>query len=286
MTAHLRRATAKDVDAICRLLHEYMNPDFPVERWRNLFAPNWCAADPDFGIVVEDDGRIVGFHGHICSYRVINGRRERFVNFTSWYIRKEYRKHGFGSGMLELATSDPDTTYTVFSLSPKRIEFFKTLGMSVLEEERLLWRRTGEPYENLEIITEPEKLRSYIDLHDVPIFEHHEGLPVMPVLVSTRCTQCLLLVSKATKRDGVTYFDVLYRSNPALFTERARDIAEALLPDGEAVLAADRRFVDDDGPGAEVEQIKSPRFYKSSRVEPRDIDLAYSELSLLDLKLD
>ena len=35
-----------------------------------------------------------------------------------------------------------------------------------------------------------------------------------------------------------------------------------------------------------VEPLPSPRFYKSSRVLPPDIDLAYSEIVLLGLELD
>lgn len=286
MTASLRRVEPRDIPAICDLLHTHMNPDFPVARWQRMFAPDWCANAPDLGIVAVDNDRIVGFHGHICSHRVIDFRRERFVNFSSWYILKEYRKHGLGSAMLEMATSDPDVTYTVFSLSPKRIEFFKTLGLSVLEQERLIWRATGTAYDNLELITDPQVIRQRATPLELTVLDHHLDLPVMPVLIATRCALCLLLLSVAKKKDGVTYYDVLYRSNPTLFTERAPHIAEALLPDNGCVLAADKRFVEDGGLGAEIEIIKSPRFYKSSRVKPRDIDLAYSELALLDLKLD
>lgn len=285
MTAILRRMTPADIDDVCALLHEHMNPNFSVARWRALFSPSWCDGKPDLGIVAEDNGRIVGVHGHVCSYRVIDGHRERFLNFTSWYILKEYRKQGLGSGMLAMATADPEVTCTVFSLSPRQTDFFKTLGMNVLEEERLLWRRTGKEYENLDLVSDPVKIRQCCDLGDIRVFDDHKDLPVIPVLVMTRCTQCLLFLSRAVKHGGVIYYDVLYRSNPKLFTERVQDIAEALLPDDECVLAADRRFVDGDA-GGEIETIKSPRFFKSNRVQPKDIDLAYSEISLLGLKLD
>lgn len=286
MTAILRRAETRDINAICTLLAEHMNPDFPVTRWKRLFTPGWCADAPDLGIVAEDNGTIVGFHGHVCSNRVVAGRRERFVNFTSWYIRREYRGQGLGRAMLEMATADDTATYTVCSLSPKRVDFFKTLGLEVLDSERLLWRRDGHEFDNLEIIRDPEQMVMRANPDEVKVLKDHEGLAVTPVLVSTRCTQCLLLLSVAKKKGGVIYHDVLYRSNPGLFTERVADMAQALLPEGDAVLAADRRFVEDDGPGAEVETMPSPRFYKTSRVKPRNVDLAYSEIVLLDLKLD
>jgi hypothetical protein len=121
---------------------------------------------------------------------------------------------------------------------------------------------------------------------EVKVLKDHLGLAVTPVLVSTKCTQCLLLLSINKKGNGTTYYDVLYRSNPTLFNSRVGHIAEALLPDDNSVLAADRRFVEKDEYDAEIEIIKSPRFYKSANVKPCDIDLAYSELVLLNLKLD
>jgi len=286
MTATLRRAEPRDIDAICNLLSENMNSKFPPERWERLFTPSWCMDSNNIGIVAEDNGKIVGFHGHVCSSRPLGMRLERFVNFTSWYVLKEYRGQGLGSAMVRMAISEPDTTYMVCSLSPKRVDFYKKLGLDVLETERFVWRRDGHEYDNLEFIVDVNQILMRANPAEAKVVEDHLGLDVTPILVSTRCTQCLLLLSITRKKDDVTYYDVLYRSNPPLFTSRARDIAEALLPDDECVFAADCRFVEDDGPGAEVEVIQSPRFYKTSRVDPRDIDLAYSEIVLLDLKVD
>jgi len=286
MNPTLRRAAPRDIDAICHLLATHMNPDFSPERWRALFTPGWCGRHPDFGLVVEDGEEIVGFHGHVCSSRPLGMKRERFLNFSSWYLKKEYRGKGLGRAMVEMATDDPDSTYVVCSLSPKRVELFKRLGMDVLDTERLVWRNDGKAFDNLELFTDPAEIARLASPPDALVLEHHAGLAAIPVLVSTRCCLCLLLLSVAKKGDDVLYYDVLYRSNPALFTERAADIARALLPDGDCVLAADRRFVLDDGPGAVVEPLPTPRFYKSSRVAPMDIDLAYSEIVLLGLKLD
>jgi len=263
-----------------------MNPNFSVKKWARLFAPHWCRDKHDIGIVAEDKGRIVGFHGHVCSNRPVKGRLERFTNFSSWYILKEYRRQGLGSAMLEMATEAPNTTYTVCSLSPKRVEFIKKLGIDLLDTKRYLWRKDGHEYENLELLNDPKKMEMRTSPDEMRVLRDHHNSKALPVLVSTRCSQCLLLLSVAKKKDGLIYYDVLYRSNPGLFTDRVADIAQALLPDGDVVLAADSRFVEGDLHGAEVEEMPSPRFYKSSHVDPADIDLAYSEIALLDLKLD
>ena len=288
MKATLRRVEPGDIDAICQLLHDHMNARFPLEKWKQLFTHKWAAEDenPDMGIVAVDGDKVVGFHGHIPSYRRVGTRLERFVNFSSWYLLKPYRGQGLGREMLKMATEDQNTTYTVCSLSPKRVDFFKTLGMDVLDTERLLWRKDGHEYENLDVIADPDVIAMRANPDEVEVLEDHRGLNVTPILLSTKCTQCLLMLSISQKKDDVTYYDILYRSNPGLFSDRVHDIAEALLPEGKTVLAADRRFVEGNAPEAEVEPLQSPRFYKTGRIKPRNVDLAYSEIVLLDLKLD
>lgn len=284
MTPKIRRVEVRDIPAICELLHENMNSKFKVERWRRLFEPNWCEDRPeDMGLVVEDAGKIVGFHGHICSHRVIRGHRERFVNFSSWYLLKEYRSAGLGGQMVRKATEDPDATYTVFSLSPKRIDMFRTLGMEQLDDTRLLWRKRGPA--DVDLTTDVDNIWYRVWPEEQRYLDDNSPYGVEACLIKSMCDECLVLFSVAEKGEGTTYYDVLYRNNPAMFNEFAQSIANAILPEGDAVLAADRRFVLG-GLDAKVEKIRSPRFFKSPRLKPEDVDMLYSELQLLNLKLD
>ena len=59
-----------------------------------------------------------------------------------------------------------------------------------------------------------------------------------------------------------------------------------MLPDSPSVLAADGRFVSEPGVDVVREMLPVPRYFKSERVQPREVDHLYSELQLLDLKLD
>lgn len=266
------------------MLNENMNSRFEIERWRRLFEPGWYEAPRDLGLVVEDAGQIVGFHGHICSHRMIDGQRERFVNFSSWYLCKPYRSAGLGGQLVRRALEDPDVTYTVFSLSPKRTEMFRTLGMEPLEEERLLWSKRG-PGE-IDYTTDVDNIWYRVWPEEQRLLDDNNPYGVEACLVSAMCDECLVLYTVARKGDGTMYYDVLYRNNPAMFTECAQSIANAILPEGDAVFAADRRFALGGGLDAQVEKIQSPRFFRSAHVEREHVDLLYSELQLLGLKLD
>jgi GNAT superfamily N-acetyltransferase len=275
-----------DVEPVCEMLHTYMNPEFSPEHWSRLFVRDWCIVEPELGLVVEDAGTIVGFHGHICSRRCIRDTWERFVNFSSWYLRKDYRGQGLGTGMVKTALSNPDATYTVFSLSPKRIELFKTLGMEPLDTTRLLFKKR-EPRTLVCVDDDLESVRWKVECEHSRVLQDNEPYNIKPYLVSTNCNQCLIILNEAVKKNGITYHDVLYRSNPAFFAAHVQDMANAILPDGNHVLATDRRLLPGPRPlESKEETIVSPRFYRSDRVRPDQIDLLYSELQLLDMKLD
>ena len=78
----------------------------------------------------------------------------------------------------------------------------------------------------------------------------------------------------------------MYASNLSHFSLHAQRLADTLLPESGAVLAADGRFVRDSGSDAIREELPVPRYFKSERVLPHEVDHLYSELQLLDLKLD
>ena len=78
----------------------------------------------------------------------------------------------------------------------------------------------------------------------------------------------------------------MHIGEPGLFAAHAQAVADRLLPPGKAVLAVDRRLLAGHPADGRVESIPVARYYKSNRLEPRDVDNLYSELLLLDLKLD
>jgi hypothetical protein len=118
------------------------------------------------------------------------------------------------------------------------------------------------------------------------MLQDHVGLPVHPVLISAGDGSCLAVFSVKKKGEDVTYFDALHLSDPGFFAAHAQAIADSLLPPGKAALAVDRRLLAGHGADGTVESIPVARYYKSQRLAPSEVDNLYSELLLLDLKLD
>lgn len=285
MSAVIRPAVAGDIEAICALLHEKMNAKMPVERWRRLMSYPWMEDKPDFGRVVEDNGRILGFVGMVYSDRLIERARERFVSISSWFLDRSLRGRGLGAGLMAAATDDPQITYTNVTSSDRVLAIVDAVGYRVLDEHRYLWRKKSPPGHGLRCQWDAGAIRDQASQADRRLIDDHAGLPVRPALVEAGGGRALMFFSVKLKGADVTYFDLLHTGDRALLVDHGQALADAILPVGPAVLAADCRFVDGAPGGAEREAFAVPRFYKSTRLAPAQIDLLYSELQLLDLKL-
>jgi GNAT superfamily N-acetyltransferase len=287
MSVAVRPATAADVEAVCRLLHEKMNPRIAPERWRSLMTYRWLADKPDLGRVAVDGGRVAGYVGMVYADRELGGRRERIVNICAWYLDRDYRGRGLGFELMRSATSDPALSYTILTSSARTLPLLGAIGYRVLDAARLLWRRRGPAPAGLEVEADGAALPRLLDPAARRLLDDHAGLPVRPLLVGAGGEACLVVLSEKLKGDDVAYSDVLHLGNPRLFARLAQAIADRLLPAGKAVLAVDRRLLGGaPAAGGEVEAIRVPRFFKSARLAPEAIDNLYSELQLLDLKLE
>jgi ribosomal protein S18 acetylase RimI-like enzyme len=283
----VRPAVAADIDPVCRLLHEQMNSRLAIDRWRRLMTYSWLESKPDFGRVAEVEGRVVGFVGSVYADREIAGRRERVVSMSSWYLDKAYRGRGLGFELMRSATEDERHSYTMLTVSPRNLAMLPGLGYRILDEERRAWAPQSPAPGWLAVELDEARILARVDAAQRRMLSDHAGQPIRPVLLSGQERSCLAVFSVKKKGADVTYFDVLHVSDPAFFARHAQVIADALLPrEGESRLAVDKRLLDGREAGGATERMPVARYYKSCSLAPAEVDNMYSELLLLDLKLD
>jgi len=288
MSAFVRRAEKRDIESICSLLHTKMNPEIPVERWRQLMSYDWISEKPDYGRIVESNGEVLGFCGMVYADRTVGAdeRVERIVSMSSWYLDKSVRGTGLGKAMLKSAIEDPTLTYATLTNSRKPLGIVEALGFRVLEGHRYLWRKDKPGTTLIRIVNDTASIKSLVKSYQQKMIEDLASLPVIPVLLQVDGRQILIFLSVKRKKNDVIWFDVMHVSDPGLFTSNAQSIATLLLPDEPSVLAVDSRLIRKPSSEAEYDPLPVARYFVSQRVEPHELDNLYSELQLLDLKLD
>ena len=279
MSARIRPARREDRATVVELLHTRMNPRIARERWALLFDYPWRPADaPDFGRVLEAGGAVVGYLGATYVDRLLDGERARICNMSSWYLLREHRGQGHGRAMVLDLASDPEVTYTDVTATPQvQAMLLAHAGFAVLDEERWILRRDREQ-EGRAVLSEAKA--------ETPEVTHHLGLRDVRIQRAEVAGEaCTLALQVKKKGEDIAYHQVLHVDAPEVLARHAGAIAAAMLPEGPAVLAIDRRLVPAQPVGAKSEPIAQPRLYKSSRLTPDRIDNLYTEVLLLDQKL-
>lgn len=281
MTVEIRAARADDAAEVCTLLHEHMDRSWPVERWRRIFDHPWHPRGTDFGRVVVENGRIAGFLGLIRAERQIEGGLHRFANLTSWYLLRHLRGRGLGERMLRHATGDAHTTYTNLTPARATIAMVRRAGFEILDEERLLYQRRPAPTSREVFV----HVTADGDANAPSTTRDHSGTDLYHLTLVANGRTCQLVVQKKRKAAGRLYAEILFTSDRIFLVRHAQEVADAILPEAESVLAIDRRFAPGRATGALVEALPQPRLYKPGGLEPAAVDMLYSEIPLLDLKL-
>jgi len=258
----------------------------PYERWANILDCRWIPENDRYGVIVVGGSRPLGFLGIVFADREIGGQVRRTGNITSWFLEKDMRRGGIGQEMLSMVTEDPDVTYTATSPNVRSGSLLAKVGWQALDGERLIWHRSADPLRAVIRPTTREEAEARLGPSAAKLLADHEGLNLTPYLVEAEDGRaCLVAIYVKMKGDDVAHHEVLHVSDRELFTRHVTDFANAVLPPRKAVLSLDSRFAEAWATPDETLVLDIPRYWKPAGTEPRDIDFLYSEVVLLDLKI-
>ena len=262
----------------------------PLERWGNILDCRWIQEDDRYGAVVMDGEDLCGFLGIVFADRPLAGAMHRTGNITSWYLEKDRRRSGLGQEMLGLVTSLPGVTYVATSPNPRSGGLLAKVGWEVFDERRLVWRRSeargaAPPESEVRRIASPQDVGE-LDRDSRRVLADHAGLNIDPyVLRGPDGDGCLVVTYVKLKGADVAHHEILHVSDRPVFTTLVRGFANAVLAPENAVLSLDSRFVTDDARPDEIVRLDIPRSFKPCGTQAHDIDFLYSEVVLLDLKI-
>lgn len=285
---NLRWARPDERDEIQTFLFEKMGK-ISHQQWRNILDCRWNHTDDKYGVVVEEDGVLSGFLGIVFADRVLLGKPHRTGNITSWFLEKHLRRGGLGQDMLALITEPAGVTYTATSANFRSGALLKKIGWQLFEDTRLFWHRQDQSIPaGMTLRSGAAQLEGMLEAGDAKILADHQNLNLTPHLFSTSQGQNLFFITYVKRKgeESTQHYEILHTSDPSLLANHIHTIANLLLPEQNAVLSSDKRFVSSQENADDSQLLQVPRYFKPvDNLPANQIDFLYGEVVLLDLKI-
>ncbi|WP_327694189.1 GNAT family N-acetyltransferase [Streptomyces sp. NBC_00459] len=293
MPVTVRKAVAEDLHKVYPLLRDStLNSSWiPFESRKRMFQPVWGGDEGYYGYVMEEGDEVVGFLGTLFTERDVRGRRHKFCEIHSWYVKDDYRNESLKlflpvMSIRKATLLNYTPTQTVYDISKKfGWEDLETKVLQFLPVPTLRSLSGG-----FRVETRKHMIVQHLDEADRKVFLDHESVECRHYLITrSGSTEYLYVVLKRLRlRRFVPFGRILYASNKSMLLDAVDRLRTYwCLRLGMAFVVIDHDEVADS-----IEQGRRPSFtrvvkrgvpsqYKSKDLKAEDIRPALRTLPLL-----
>ena len=277
MTVEVTPITDADVGAVADLLHANLSSQVP---WaRSYLAVPWPVEAPNHGFMLRDGNRVVGAYLAFYSERQVGGRRERFCNLGAWCVLPDYRLHSIR--LLKALLAQPGYHFTDLSPSAKveslnaRLKF-RYLDTSAALIPHLPW--PGMPGRT-KISTDPDVITGTLTGAELELYRDHAHAPAARHLLVIRGGESCYVMYREVRHRGIPVLAViLHIDNPGLYHRVLLPLSRYLLIRRRLLATMAELRIIGRRPALSFRLNSWPKMYRSSCLEPGQIDDLYSEL--------
>jgi hypothetical protein len=177
--------SAASLPEFAQFLNQHLDNQRSPEGWVQALSNNWCAARPNHGFALRDEGRIVGGIGALYAERLIEGRRRLVCNITSWCVLDAYRKQSMRLAMALL--DQPDVVFTDFSPTKVVSGSLQFLKFGTLDDgQYVLANLPGLPLGAIRLLHGADALAGGLDAEAAALYRDHAGFPWLRFCALTR----------------------------------------------------------------------------------------------------
>jgi hypothetical protein len=228
--------------------------------------------------MLRDGPRVVGVQLAFYSERLVNGGVERFCNLGAWCVPPEYRFHSLRLIMVALAQkgyhftsfTPIDRTRTILT----RLKF-RPLDTSAALIPNLPWPTLPG---RTKISAKPEVIESTLAGAELELYRDHAQALAAHHLVLTRGQDSCYIIYRLARSRGLDYAVLLHVSNPGLFHRALRPLTRHLLLRHRLVVTLGELRAIGPRPRLSIKLTAWPKLYRSTSLQPEQIDDLYSEL--------
>lgn len=279
MGARVEPVLEADLDRVATFLHTSLNPYVSVADWRRSFDISRRFSPPNNGMMLVDGDDVVGVYAAYYSDRQIDGRTERFCNLGAWCVLPAHRLQAVR--LLKGIVGQPGYHFSDLSPSGNVIPLNRRLGFEFLESGSVLvptlpwaWRRGS-------VTSDPATLAATLTGRDEVLYADHAGASAARHVLLRHASGSSYVVFRMDRRTKLTGMvaSILHVSDREVFRKMLLPfLGHLLVRHGAVAMLAELRIVGDRPRASLMLSSFRRKMYKSSTLEPSQIDYFYSEL--------
>lgn len=273
--------TTADVPAVAKFLHAELRGRIASSAWQAAMIPPWDTFQPNHGFLLQDDERIVGVHLAFYSEREIEGRLEQFCNLAAWCVLEDYRS--FGLRLLNALLAQQGYHFTDLSPSGNVVPLNRRLKFVHLDVATALVPNLPWPFwsSRVRLITAAHEIEGILLGRDLEIYrDHAKALAAYHLVVVKDQMPCYVMFRRVRRKNLPLFASILYVGDRELFSTVAHHVFRHLLfRHAIPITLAEIRIVGRQPKPSIMLKSPRPKMYRSSTLDPSQIDNLYSELT-------
>ncbi len=274
-----------DLEEIGCFLHDHLAQRISAQAWVTSLSHAWAAAQPNFGMQLRDDGRLVGVFCAVYSDQQIDGKTERFCNPHSWCVLEAYR-HASVSLVLPLL-KQRGYHFTMFTPNPKVAQVFLGLRFRLLDERLLFVANLPAPWPSAPgCFVEHRTGHISARLHGAALseFDAHRQIPWLKFVAFGIPGDECLVIYKPERWKRMACASILHVSDPGAMDRHGHRLRHHLLLHGRMpVLRVEARFLLRPPRLSFCIRRQQPKLVSSATLSDSKIRNVYSEMMALDI---
>lgn len=282
MDIEVVKAYPQDFERILPLLQGFRNvTQLDKTAWQRQFNFPFGKVEDHCGYMLLADQKPVGFLGAIFSQRMIRGKLEKFCDLAAWIVDENYRNNSLS--LLFPVLREKYLTITTFTASNRVQAVLRKLGFKDIETALQILISKPSLKKSPILIFDLDQIESRLSGVALQIFRNHKHLQCWHVLLDTPDGPCYLMLNKSMKK-RIPLGNIDTISDRNLFTKYIR---HSIFPVCNHFHIYGLVLGGHFGISRIPFSLQAPRrhanLFRSSTLQPEDIDLVYSEVQVLGL---
>jgi hypothetical protein len=191
----IRKVIASDENTIIKLFKKFDDTPVNHDDKRVLFKKQFNCDEDFYGLLIEDQEKVIAYLGLIFVHRTINNQLVKYCNLSSFLIDPDYRGQKLTHKMIDEVLKLGNYTITAITPIPSLYRMYESKGLIKLEDDRVIFWNNRNNQNIWSIVQDEVEIEKKLDAENKQIYLDHKKFNC-EIMVLSNTKETLLVIGK------------------------------------------------------------------------------------------